>query len=107
MPAAVLALVGRYRTALAAELGDRLRDVILFGSHARGQAHEESDIDVAVIVSDLDFSLHRHIIDVATDLGLEAGADLSPTVVDAATWETWKKQERPLARDVEREGIRP
>ena len=30
--------------------GDKLVDVILFGSYARGDEHEESDIDVAVII---------------------------------------------------------
>lgn len=34
---------------LRALYGDRLVDVVLYGSHARGDAHHESDIDLAVI----------------------------------------------------------
>ena len=32
--------------------GDRLRQVILFGSFARGEAEDDSDIDVAVVLDD-------------------------------------------------------
>jgi len=32
------------------EIGNKLSDVILFGSYARGDYDEESDVDVAVIV---------------------------------------------------------
>ena len=34
--------------------GDRLRQVILFGSWARGDAHPESDIDLLVVLDDVD-----------------------------------------------------
>ena len=30
--------------------GDRLRQIVLFGSHARGEAREESDVDVLVVL---------------------------------------------------------
>jgi predicted nucleotidyltransferase len=40
--------VRQYADVLRAELP--VRKVVLFGSHARGTAHEYSDIDVAVLV---------------------------------------------------------
>lgn len=30
--------------------GDRLKDIILYGSFARGEAHPESDIDIVVVL---------------------------------------------------------
>lgn len=30
--------------------GTRLRQVVLYGSHARGQAHDESDVDLLVVL---------------------------------------------------------
>lgn len=36
--------------------GDRLRDVILFGSWARGDAHPESDIDLLVVLDEVESS---------------------------------------------------
>ncbi len=106
VPDRVRELAARYAAALRGALGERVRDVILFGSQARGEAHEGSDVDVAVIVEGLTFAEKRRAIDVATDLGLEAGMELSQTVVDAATWAKWQRQERPFARDVARDGIR-
>lgn len=38
------------RTALEALYGARLRRLVLYGSHARGEATEESDIDVMVVL---------------------------------------------------------
>jgi predicted nucleotidyltransferase len=46
--------VEELRDRLRALLGDRLRDLRLFGSHARRQAHDESDIDLLVLVDRLD-----------------------------------------------------
>ncbi|MFP4248886.1 MAG: nucleotidyltransferase domain-containing protein, partial [Armatimonadota bacterium] len=37
---------------LEALYGDRLRGVYLFGSHARGEAGPDSDVDVAVVLDD-------------------------------------------------------
>jgi len=46
----VLALVREVRDGLVGLYGDRLKGVYLFGSHARGDAREGSDIDVAVVL---------------------------------------------------------
>ena len=46
----VLGLVREVRDALSVLYGDRLTGVYLFGSHARGDAREGSDIDVAVVL---------------------------------------------------------
>jgi predicted nucleotidyltransferase len=41
-------ILTRFREALAKVYGDRLERVVLFGSRARGDAHTESDYDIAV-----------------------------------------------------------
>ena len=46
----VLSIVREFHGGLAALYGERLKGVCLFGSYARGQAVEDSDIDVAVIL---------------------------------------------------------
>jgi len=51
----VQAALGEARAALERLYGDRLVKVILYGSHARGEAHEESDVDVLFVLQD-DFS---------------------------------------------------
>ena len=44
------AALGEARAELERLYGDRLVKVILYGSHARGEAHEESDVDVLVVL---------------------------------------------------------
>src|SRR5438034_7051326 len=46
-------ILKRFRAALDEMYGDRAERVILFGSRARGDAHEDSDYDVAVFLRDL------------------------------------------------------
>lgn len=44
------------RAGLVQLYGPRLKGLVLFGSHARGQATDDSDIDVAVILDDFDYA---------------------------------------------------
>jgi predicted nucleotidyltransferase len=44
-------ILRRYRVALDEMYGTRLERVVLFGSRVRGDAHEDSDYDVAVFLS--------------------------------------------------------
>src|SRR5207245_6548152 len=46
-------VVQRIRASLFAIYGDRIERLILFGSRARGDAHADSDYDVAVFLVDL------------------------------------------------------
>lgn len=46
-----LDIVRQAREGLAKLYGDRLKAVYLFGSYARGDADEDSDIDVAVVLT--------------------------------------------------------
>lgn len=46
-------ILKRFRATLDEMYGARLERVVLFGSRARGDAHEDSDYDVAVFLRDL------------------------------------------------------
>jgi predicted nucleotidyltransferase len=45
-------LLNELKSSLVELYGDRLFSVILFGSHARGEATSESDIDVMIVLAD-------------------------------------------------------
>ena len=102
----VRSAVGRFADAVRERYGDAVVDIRLFGSYARSSAHEESDVDIAVVLDELGWKIRREVIDLASDVGLEYGLSLSPTVFARDTWERWRAQDRPLTRDIEREGIR-
>jgi predicted nucleotidyltransferase len=92
---------------LRERFGDRVLSIRLFGSYAKGGAHEHSDIDVAVVVDHLDWPTKSEIIELAIDVEEAHGFAISvmPTVFDRARWELWRHQERALVRDIENEGI--
>lgn len=84
--------------------GDEVVALRLFGSYARGDADEDSDVDVAVVLAHLDWGRRRDVIDLAADVGLEHDLWISPTLFDRSTYERWRRQERALVADIEREG---
>jgi len=98
-------LVVEFVAAAREALGDDLVRARLFGSYARGEAHEGSDVDVLLVVRDLTFPRKRQLLDLAYDVAAPAGIHISPTTLDLATYETWRRQERALVMDAEREGV--
>ncbi len=105
LPELVACATRSFAERLRARWGEQLVAVRVFGSFARGGAHEESDVDVLVVLAHLDRTSWREVIDLGAEVGLEFGLWLSPTLFDLSTWERWVRQERPLAVDVARDGI--
>ena len=66
---------------------------------------EDSDVDVAVVLEQVDWRTRRDVIDLSADVGLAHDVLLSATVLDRATFERWRRQERALVMDIERDGF--
>ncbi len=90
---------------LKAAHGDRLRGIVLFGSEARGQSDEDSDIDVLVLLDGAVDYAHdlRANIQALLPLSLSLNRPISAKPVNAVDYET---QDCPLYRHIRREGIR-
>jgi predicted nucleotidyltransferase len=93
------------KRSLESFLGDQLVNMVLFGSMARGDYHDESDMDVAVIVRGLTRKLKGQILDEVAELELEHHMPLSALVFSEEEFNHLKKRERRIALDIEREGI--
>lgn len=53
--------VRTFRDSVRERYGERIRDLRIFGSRVRGDTHEESDIDLLVLVDGLDAETERAI----------------------------------------------
>ncbi len=79
--------------AVAADLsrlfGARLVDVVVFGSYATDSATQDSDLDLAVVVRDVESAWEdaRRKDDLLWTKTLESGITISAAIADAADWE--------------------
>jgi len=84
-------------------LGAHARQVILFGSQARGDATVASDYDFVIVVNNGSRELREMIGDVGADLLNESEALCAAMIYDGEQWE--KVRQSPLGWNVEREGV--
>ena len=88
--------------------GNSIKGIFLYGSYARGDFDEESDIDYAAIIEGERLLLQEKLKRVwkdAADIGLEHDVLVSPTMIPEAEFEKYKGQ-IPYYRNIEREGKR-
>jgi predicted nucleotidyltransferase len=93
----------RSRKALDEIYGSRLDRVVLFASHARGDARPDSDYDVAVFLKDFHdrWSEVDRIVPVVTDILYDDGA-----FIHAMPYRVGADQERTaLMHEIRREGL--
>ena len=81
-------------------------DIILFGSHARGQSHKDSDWDILILLnqSNVNRMIEKEYRDELFDVELEIGEPISLFVFSKSEWEQ-KHQITPLYQNIKREGI--
>jgi uncharacterized protein len=105
LPASVKEALDLFAARVRRRFGPDLLDVRAFGSYARGEATEDSDIDVLVVVREVSFARKRDVLDIAADVWMETGMQVSATVLGSDLYRTWREEERPLVMAAEREGI--
>lgn len=80
--------------------------IILFGSVARGQFDEESDVDILIVLRDIPtHNIRNRISTIILDINLEYDVNLSGLVVDKKTWDDGLLSVLPIHEEVAREGI--
>lgn len=85
--------------------GERLVQIVLFGSQARGDAEPGSDIDVLVVLQDpvQPGEEIKRTSDIVADLSLQHNEVISCVFMGE---DRFKHRQGPLLRNVRREGIR-
>jgi predicted nucleotidyltransferase len=93
---------------LQQDYGANLLRVILFGSKARGDFDDQSDLDVVVVVrmSGEDYWQHwRKIVDIAWEVELAYSLVISSIIKNEHDYTKMCEHRSLLARNIERDGI--
>lgn len=87
--------------------GDDLAKVVLYGSYARGDNRENSDIDIMVLVRASDDVIKEkmnEIYDFAFDIEMDTGIDISPVVKNEEQYNYWLDT-LPYYKNIQNEGV--
>lgn len=102
----VLSWLREYIKIIKNVYGDELLKVILYGSYARGDFDEESDVDLMILIDSSPKEERKKIyalIDEAYEIILDSELDIQPIVKSIYTFEKWKVT-LPFYKNVEKEG---
>jgi len=81
-------------------------DLILYGSRARGDAQEDSDYDLLVLVDRVvDMDLERAMVDRLVPLEVRTGTALTVLVYSRSQWDSAQYRAMPFHQNVTREGV--
>ena len=81
-------------------------ELILYGSRARGDAHEDADYDLLVLVDrNVDMALERTIVGRLVPLEMRTGRALAVLIYNRAQWDSALYRAMPLHQNVTREGV--
>lgn len=97
---------------VAKELKDRLSSIAdmvdfrVFGSRARGDADEFSDMDVFIEVESLDKPLKETISEVVWEVGFENSIYISPLIFTRQEIEDSPLRASPIVKNINEEGVK-
>ncbi|NOZ23833.1 MAG: nucleotidyltransferase domain-containing protein [Planctomycetes bacterium] len=92
-----------YAEEVRRRLGNRVLRIVLFGSHARGDATEGSDYDFIIVVDGSVSSARDDVVEAGAALLNRRDALCAALVYDRDQWD--KLRQAPLGWNVKREGV--
>ena len=96
MPKAMYNLIGQYIEEIKKIYGSHVRQIILYGSYARGDFRPDSDIDIMILpdLSDMDLKQYRH----------ELSGDIKPIAKSEEIFNKWVVN-YPFYSNIHKEGV--
>ena len=80
-----------------------VKEIILYGSVARGTATSESDIDIAVILDDYTDKMHDEMIDFVVELELKYNKVISVLLINNKQFNEWGNI-TPFFKNIRKDG---
>ena len=84
---------------------DKIDSIILFGSVARGEAKEDSDIDILVVVVGDRFKMRRELSGIVLDMLLETGKYISVKTLSMEDFKFLREVKSSFLSNVIKEGV--
>ena len=107
MPENIRVIVYQFSEDVKRILGDKLTKIIVFGSYARGDYREDSDVDIMILtkLSEEEIrAIKNDIYDLAFEVEMSTGIELSPIIKNEEQYEYWVDT-LPFYRNVRDEGV--
>ena len=94
-----------YQKALKAQFADIIKDIIIFGSKARGSSNGDSDLDILVVIREGDWETKKSVAEPGYMLAIGTEVVPSLIVLTAEEWIYHQDYEAPFWQTVTRDGI--
>lgn len=108
MPQIVSDILYEYAQGIKKIFGKNLKKIILYGSYARGDYNESSDVDILILVDLEDVKIKQKTSELAEynfEMELKCDLQLSPVVINEEQFEYWSDT-LPFYKNILKEGIR-
>ncbi len=108
MPTSVKDLMYEFAKDMRRLFGTNLTSVLVYGSYARGEFTENSDVDVMILVKTPEDEIRKYtdqVADCAFEYLMKYGIDISPVVKNEEHFNYWVEN-LPYYRNVRDEGVR-
>lgn len=108
MPAEVNGLLNQYVEEVRKIYGKYLQSIILYGSYARGDFRQDSDIDIMILLDLSDDEIEKYrkrLSGITYDFNEEYDTDIKPIAKNDTHFKKWLGA-YPFYANVQREGIK-
>jgi uncharacterized protein len=104
VPAKIRRLMKEFKEGLVRIYGDKLKAVYLYGSYARGDYRQGSDVDVMILLSDYKnyWEELRRSTELASDVSLEYDVTVSRLIIKESQWQ---ESVMPVIRNIHKDGV--
>ncbi len=102
--AKILPILSRFKDQAKKTYGQRLKNIILYGSYAKGTAKQDSDIDLMIVLSEMESAFNEidRLNEIKFSIGLEYDVYISTNPV---TQDIFFHSRLPIIKNAIREGI--